>query len=276
MSPVSSIGVVYVATGESYVAEAAASLTLLRRSNPSVSAAIITDLSAPPGQWEAVLPLAAPTHSLRDKLQMRRSPWESTLFLDTDTYVATDLGDLFHLLASFDVVGHQLFEGHNYQLEGVPHAFPEFNTGVIGFRNTPAVQSLFDEWSNWYDRYSAETRCDQRSFRQALYRSGLRHSVLPPEYNFRPLATNFAIMPLQIVHGRPLAGLPALKEKIDVNFVHRAYVPRLGCVVSDHMTPRQAIRLWFAATLEVLCSSGRAFRHAVGRAIRNRNKPSGH
>jgi len=125
---------------------------------------------------------------------MRLSPWQHTLFLDTDTYVTTDLGHLFEMLEDgFDLLAHQLFEGHNYGLEGVPDAFPEFNTGVIGFRNTPDVQRFFEDWNTWYGRYVPSITCDQRSFRKAVYLSGLRHSVLTPEYNFRPLSTNFAI-----------------------------------------------------------------------------------
>ena len=247
-------GVVYVATGDRYVAEAAESLASLRLSNPGLAAALITDHHTPPGGWELVIPLPSPTYSLRDKIAMRCVPWETVLFLDTDTFIATGLSHLFEMLESgFDLFAHQLFEGHNYELEGVPHSFPEFNTGVIGFRNTPSVQrQLFDAWGHWYDEYSSVTRCDQRSFRKAVYISGLRHAVLPPEYNFRPLATNFAIMNLRIIHGRPVSSLDALRRTVDVNLVHRAYVPRFKCVVSDHMTLGQLLKLWGAVSFQVV------------------------
>jgi hypothetical protein len=268
-------GVVYVATGAKFVAEAAESRQQLRRSNPEIPAAIFTDVSAPTGDWQQVVPLLQPTHSLRDKLHMRHSPWELTLFLDTDTYVAAPLQLLFDLLQDgFDLIGHQLFEGHNYQLEGVPDAFPEFNTGVIGFRRSAAVQAFFDSWTTWYDSYAPAVSCDQRSFRKALYTSRLRHSVLTPEYNFRPLSTNFAITDLRIIHGRPLSAMPALKKIVDVNYVHRAYVPRLGCVVSDVMTPHQAWRLWCASSLELLKTGSRPFRHFIARLLRRRGSPS--
>jgi len=183
-------GVVYVATGPSFAAEAAESRASLRRSNPDLPAALFTDIDSPAGDWQRVIRVDAPSHSLRDKLQMRFSPWDLTLFLDTDTFVAMDISHLFDLLADgFDLIGHQLYEGHDYLLEGVPAAFPEFNTGVLGFRQAPAVQRFFDEWAKQYDRFLPVNANDQQSFRQALYHSGLRHSVIPPEYNFRPLAT---------------------------------------------------------------------------------------
>ncbi len=250
-----------MATGTRYLEEAAASLAALRRANPALSVALITDLPNSSGLWDCVIPLSAPTHSLRDKIAMRFSPWQNTLFLDTDTYVAANLDHLFTMLEDgFDLLAHQLFEGHNYMLEGVPDSFPEFNTGVIGFRKGPAMQKFFDDWAGWYDRYHPSVTCDQQSFRKAVYLSSLRHSVLTPEYNFRPLSTNFAITDLRIIHGRPLSEMPAVKKIVDVNFVHRAYVPRLGCVVSDNMTPGQAWRLWLAATIELLKTGSRPCR----------------
>jgi hypothetical protein len=273
MSNAGSRGIIYVATGHRYVAEAVESLVTLRRTNPGLPAALVTDAVSPPGDWEQVMPLADPTHSFRDKLHMRRSPWELTLFLDTDIYVAANIGLLFDLLADFDIISHQLFEGHDYELEGVPDAFPEFNTGVIGFRRSPEVQAFFDSWAMWYDRYAPAVVADQQSFRKALYHSRLRHSVLPPEYNFRPLATNFAITDLRIIHGRPLADMPALKEKIDVNLVHRAFVPRLGCVVSDHMTLQQVWRLWLATSVELSKTASRPLRHTLARLLGRRRIP---
>ncbi len=259
-------GVIYVATGPRYLEEAAVSRAQLRRSNPALPAALVTDAAHISGDWQEIIPLPKPTHSLRDKLQMRHSPWDCTIFLDTDTYVAAPLDLLFDLLDDgFDLLGHQLFEGHDYQLEGVPDAFPEFNTGVIGFRRDEAVQRFFDAWTTWYDRYLPAVKCDQRSFRKAVYESRLRHSVLTPEYNFRPLATNFAITDLRILHGRPFADLPQLKALMDVKLVHRAYVPRLRCVVSDMMTPGQAWRLWRAATFELVKTGTRPLRNRVRR-----------
>lgn len=266
-------GVIYVATGEAYLQEAAVSLAQLRRSNPALPAAIVTDAAHPPGDWDVVLPLPDPTRSLFDKLHMRRAPWDQVIFLDTDTHVAADLGDLFALLdAGFDLAAHQLFEGHDYRLPDVPDAFPEFNTGVIAFRNTPAVQTFFTQWREIYLARPAPYPTDQYSFRLAVFHSGLRHTVLTPEYNFRPLATNFAITDLRIVHGRPLTAMAALKRRIDVKLVHRAYVPRLRCVVSDFMTPAQALRLAWAAIRELpraLCSPPwRALRRLARRLLR--------
>lgn len=266
MHPADLRGVVYVATGARYLAEAAAARAQLRRSNPSLPAALITDLPPPAGDWQAIILAEAPSHSLRDKIQMHRAPWRHTIFLDTDTHVAANLDLLFRLLEDgFEVIGHQLFEGHNYVLPEVPDSFPEFNTGVIGFTNTPRVQAFFDQWRTAYDRFAPGVACDQQSFRVALYRSGLRHSVLTPEYNFRPLATNFAITDLRILHGRPLENMPALKARIDVNLVHRAYVPRLRCVVSDNMTLAQYRRLWLAVTGELFKTATRPLRHWLRR-----------
>lgn len=261
-------GAIYVATGERHLAEAVISLAQLRRSNPALPVALVTDAAQPPGNWDVVLPLPDPVHGLQDKLHLRRAPWAQAVFLDTDTHVVGDLGDVFALLdGGFDLAAHQLFEGHDYQLPDVPDSFPEFNTGVIAFRNTPAVHAFFDQWTEIYASRPPPYPTDQYSFRIAVFHSGLRHTVLTPEYNFRPLATNFAITDLRIVHGRPLSALPALKEQIDVRCVHRAYVPRLGCVVSDYMTLGQIARLWRATTVELILGATRPFRHLLRRLV---------
>lgn len=264
-------GVVYVATGKHYLEEARQSLEFLRHTNPALPAAIITDAVQPPGDWDLVLPLENPWHNFRDKLQMRRAPWPLVLFVDTDTYVAHDLSDIFTLLeAGFDLAAHQLFEGHDYTLPDVPDSFPEFNTGVIGFRNTPAAHRFFAQWDAIYTARPAPYPADQYSFRIAVFHSGLRHTVLPPEYNFRPLSTNFAITSLRILHGRPVSCLPRLKEQIDVRHVHRAYVPRLRAVVSDRMTLGQVARLWLATSIELFLTATRPTRRVLRKLVGRR------
>src|SRR5437868_8197397 len=64
------------------------------------------------------------------------APYERVIFVDTDTYVASDLAGLFDVLDVFDLaVAHDVTRGNDYGTQIVPRSFCEYNTGVIAFRN---------------------------------------------------------------------------------------------------------------------------------------------
>ncbi len=230
------IGFVYVATGLRFVKEAAESARFLRRFHRE-RICIITDKMYDEIEkfWDDIVLLDNPQFNLKDKTHLYLAPYEHCLYLDTDTYVTENIGELFQLLEVFDLAAHQLYEGHEYHMEGVPHAFPEFNTGVIAYRNHDAFGNLCKQWNQLFDVYVKDTPNDQRSFRKAVYFSNLRHTVLSPEYNYRAMTTNFAIQNLKIIHGRTFPLLQKLELKMNKKTVHRAYVPALDAVVSDYM-----------------------------------------
>jgi hypothetical protein len=138
---------------------------------------------------------------------LAHTPYEQTLFLDTDTYLCDRVDELFDLLNAFDVaVAH---DPNRYQTEDVgpgdiPRAFPELNTGVMVYRSqSDAVQDLMQAWRTCY-RETASTidYRDQPSFRKAAYESDIRLSILPPEYNCRFIYPNNLRGPVKVMHGR--------------------------------------------------------------------------
>ena len=132
-----------------------------------------------------------------------------------------DLAELFVVLDAFDIAAAHSPSRAIYEVDGVPDAFPEFNTGVILFGGSPAIRAFFASWAETFTRYlerraSGEVRWlrpadkrvhvlnDQGTFREALYRSRLRVATLPPEYNCRFSAPGFVDGPVRILHGRGL------------------------------------------------------------------------
>ena len=74
---------------------------------------------------------------------------------------------------------------------------------------------------DWFELYEDQIKQhgikspDQPPLRAALYRSGLRSTILPPEYNLRLIFPSFAgAMPVKILHGR---GAPLLLAKYTAN-----------------------------------------------------------
>jgi hypothetical protein len=128
---------------------------------------------------------------------MADAPFERTLFLDTDTRVLDRIDELFELLDAFDLgvahapnrlyFGDGEYPGERDYPSDLPESFPELNTGVMVYKRTSSsVQSLFRAWRDQYEAMKevGATR-DQISFREVLYDSDVRMTVLPPEYNCR-------------------------------------------------------------------------------------------
>ena len=239
------MGFAYVATGELFFREAAEAARHLRTANPAARICLIADKVHGEKFWDDLVLVEQPGFNFRDKLNLAKCPYERFVYLDTDTYVAGDLSDLFELLTRYDVIGHQLFEGHDYRIPEVPDAFPEFNGGVFGFRRSPAVEKFFAHWRELYDKYRAlntggvydySNASDQKSFRIALYESGLRHSVLGPEFDFIVQHVQFACAAVKIYHGRPFTELQRIDRLVNARLGQRAWVPILDTCVAQQLT----------------------------------------
>ena len=274
-----SYGFVYVATGDRFVEEAARSARSLRRHHPSTPICLITDKAREGELWDEVVILAKSTFSFRDKLEMERAPYDRCIFLDADTTIWGDLSELFTILTRYDVCGVQYAEGQDYEMpDGIPHAFPEMNGGMVGFRKGPATEEFFRLWAKFYDGYRALNRDghyhysnmgDQKSLRAALWHSRVRHFSVGGEFNFIPFKEEFASLPVAVVHTRARKGLDQLVARLNEKLGRRVYIPTLDVVVSARMTREELRRLCFVSVklwlLEMLKSLSPArLRRFVG------------
>ncbi len=205
-------GVIYVATGSKFVDEALISIRSVNKYMPGLSVTLFTDVSdlveSPPDGVDSVILLTEVSNSCRDKIKpLSDSPYEKTLFLDTDTYLCEPVFDLFDMLDRFDIGLAQAPDRYQYELPELPGCFTEFNSGVIAFKNNHRVRDVLALWEETFVRMldkDVGSYRDQHSLRDALYRSRVRVFVLPPEYNFRTICPNFAgkHCAVKIIHGR--------------------------------------------------------------------------
>jgi hypothetical protein len=242
--------VLYVATGERHIREAAGSLRSLWRHHPSMAVTMYVDEPSRPhtaswgipepsdGHLLEMLDHPGPTYSWADKplaLSERVRDEERTLFLDTDTRVCGDLAEVFDLLDAFDLAAAhapiRIGPGQPAALSArAPASFPELNTGVIAYRGTTAVRGLLDRWRSLHEEWSASNRAnlgDQATFRVALYGSDVRFAVLPPEFNCRFTFPTYVQGPVRILHGRA-PDPEAVERELNATTGPRAYVPGLG------------------------------------------------
>ena len=205
-------GVIYVATGADYVDLACQSLASLRQSNPGLAADIFTDNPARAGVGSFDRVHTVPKVHPRVRLDcLPLSRFDRTLFLDADTLVVGDLGDLFAVADRFDLaMAHDVRRASDLIREGLeevtPYAFPQLNAGVILYRRGDATSAFFAEWSR---RYAASgVARDQVILKDLLWSSAIRFYVLPPEFNLRRLPMIDAWEPLDahvtIIHSHRL------------------------------------------------------------------------
>lgn len=253
-----SYGVVYVASGEKYRAEAVTAATSFREHNPDVRMCLIADAPPPPGGlFDDFISLDHPTFSFADKLAMGQSPYDRTLYLDTDTLVLSDIRDLFSLLDHHDLAAkHEAYPGLDYNSRGVPNCFPEFNLGMIAFKRSPNTEAFFAEWKRLYAELRAESKrfvTDQPSFRIALYSSLARHCTIPTEYHLQADFGGSVYWQVKVIHSHG----PQKQIATEVNrfLGHRLYSPVVGVLPAGYHGRWLLLTTWCRLNLRFCRSS---------------------
>ncbi|MEL7044864.1 MAG: putative nucleotide-diphospho-sugar transferase [Pseudomonadota bacterium] len=180
-------GILYVATGQSYVDAAVQSaLSVKTACGQGLRTHLYADRE-PKGDafdsWELV-----ENPHVRSKVDyMHKTPFEHTLYLDCDTQAQNNFVELFDLLDRYDVgLCHAQRRIKTHEMvwqEAVPYAFPQLNSGVFLYRRTEPVVDLLQQWSKAF--HESGFNKDQITLRELLWNSSLRMAVLPPEYNIR-------------------------------------------------------------------------------------------
>jgi hypothetical protein len=256
-------GALYAAIGaEEYTQEAERSAASLRSVSPSVAIALATDSEAAPPVFDQLVPIEERDGFRAKIVALRRSPFERTIFLDSDTRVVGELSPLFELLERFDVAAAHAPNRVTLALDGIPESFPELNTGVIALRRSEATDALLDRWLAEYDRLlpSRPASMDQPSFRRALYGSDARLAVLPSEFNMRFAMAGYHNHAVRVLHGRAddrMYERVAAAMNADVGglgdwqVISGCRVYRHGRLVAD-VKPRRVLKSVRAALLRLL------------------------
>ena len=204
---------VYVATGEKYIEEAIHAAQSLRDRMPSLKIILHSDRAVESSLFQEIHTIEQPLYSFIDKTCCYKHAREGRLlFLDTDTFIAEPLYEIFDLLERFDLVFcHAPWrlswdeKTHKpWQIEGIPPAFCEPNTGVIAFRNIPRVHDAFERWKELFKIHQQRGAVmhDQPAFRQCIWESDLAFYIMPPEYNSRLIFPTFINGTVKVVHAR--------------------------------------------------------------------------
>ncbi len=193
-------GVLYIATGKKYINAAIQSAYSVRKYSPNLPIHLFADwqssnikLKKFPFPFNSIAEIDNPHR--RSKIEyLSKSPFEQTLYLDSDTKLNDDISTMFQLLERFEMA---LSHAHWRQSQitnklwktQIPNAFPQFNSGVILYRKSKDTLKLFDAWKDAFQ--TANFLQDQITLREILWLSDIRIATLPPEYNVRFLKYHF-------------------------------------------------------------------------------------
>lgn len=177
-------GVVYVATDDELVREGILSAKSVKEHN-DLPITLVTDSSIRHEVFDNYLRLDSPQKNWLDKVAgMMKSPYERTLYLDTDTYVAGSFTELYDWLDRYDLAAFPQVCHNTDDIYGIPDTLKEYCTGVVLYRN--GLDAFFDKWyQNLADNIEVY-HGDIAAFRQTVWETDVHVAPLPAEYNCKP------------------------------------------------------------------------------------------
>lgn len=203
-------GIFYIASGKKYYQQAVISARSAREVMPNVKTAIVTDQKKQSTDFNHVIFEPNMHNSFKDKPEyMTESPFNRTLFVDTDTFFCKVIIEMWELLNHYDIAAtHSVYRRYDQPL---PVPVPEYSSGVILFKNSDVVEDFLIDWKEYFGELNeAEAEAgivDQPSFRYALF----QHEVVEENVKFLTLARAYNVIldgnmgylkgPAKILHG---------------------------------------------------------------------------
>jgi hypothetical protein len=180
-------GILFLAKGSDFIADAHQSAQRIRSVMPDTPISIFTNEEIDAPYFDNII-IDDSEFTLCDKpIALEQSPYDKTIYIDTDTYLKEDISEIFDILDAFEMAlvrDHIEYNTRKFSephpIDGVPEGFPEFNGGFIAFRKTSAVIDFFRDWQN---RIQPEHDQDQRTLLTTSYNSPARSTRSPPRYN---------------------------------------------------------------------------------------------
>jgi len=205
-------GAIYIVTqDERYLNLLRASAESLRKAMPDLPVTVFSQFPIKGSQFDEVRIIEATADGFYDKARlMLQSPYRQTIFIDADIYVVRPFQELFALLERFDCAAVQeeylnTDWFNHYPRPDIPVSYPEFNTGILVYRRSPAMDWVFENWSQLHKKFlddnPGKATNDQPFFRAAAYYGDARIATLGREYNCKFRGQGYLNGPVKLLHG---------------------------------------------------------------------------
>ena len=184
-------GALYIVFGDNFIKEMLYSVESLKKYNPDLHVTVFSNKEINSSLIDNVRVIDV--KHMRPKIDyIHETPYEETIFLDTDTIINHSLNDAFDILNKYDIaLAHDLarkrkkFNNVIPEYEAIPYSFSEINTGVIVFKNNDNIKKLFENWRHYFYKYYNVVPWDQPSFRISIWNCDAKLYIFPVEYNVR-------------------------------------------------------------------------------------------
>lgn len=183
-------GFVLATTGDEYRRLAAKTARSIRQHCPGYPIHLFTDVPPAEDCFDQVHILS--TKGTRPRFEaLLNIPFERSIILDVDLMLVAPIDDIFDVLQRFDLaLAQDQFRNtpacHLTWRSDIPAAFPQFNSGVFGFRRSSRTLDFVRQWEAAFIDHGSGV--DQPSFRELLWNNThLRVATLPEEYNLRDI-----------------------------------------------------------------------------------------
>jgi alpha-N-acetylglucosamine transferase len=204
-------GYLYIAIGEMFRHEAERSSRSLRRFTSNPVCLITDDPEYTSDQFDQIIYVDDIGKSFEVKIVgMQLSPFDKTVFLDSDTFVCNPIDNIFEFLEYFDIAITTYLNGHSenfwrqykpdyhLKLKGILH---EFHTGVVGFNKNSSVTKFFATWLAIHKEL--KMYADMPTFREAFLKFPVRIGILPHEYNLTGIKSMVIVFgKVRVIHER--------------------------------------------------------------------------
>lgn len=240
-------GYLYVAIGEKFLKEAIISANSLRKIDNNAHITLVTDNKIDATVFNNIIVKPTTINNFREGLLYKvehiynSSPYDKTLFLDTDTYICESCLDLFKLLDFFDLAIAQ--DPTDVNRAKIPESLEQlkasdlYNTGVILFIKNQRNEALFTNWLNIYkskiNQKTVNKENDQTSFIESWLQSESKIYVLSHAWNARTPFFFTLNQSVKIIHGRHKNYQKIQKKLNQPNYSrHRCWLPiQEKCVI---------------------------------------------
>ena len=200
-----SVGFLYIATGQEFVQEAIRSAKTVSKNHENIPIGLITDQHVDHPVFDDLMMIDSPEYGFEDQiLHLKDTPYNLTIYLDSDIYMDGSVRSVFKLLDNFDIGLVHSHSREAWPLEDVPEAFPAYNSGVMAYKCNDAFLKFLSLWEDIYymQKEADEELRNQPSLRKALYKSNVRIATLYPEYNLLFRYPGHAVKKIKVFHGR--------------------------------------------------------------------------
>ena len=205
-------GFLYVGMGKKYRMEAEISARSLKQYTKYPICIVTEDANFKSEYFDIIIVADLVTDFYGKIICMQKSPFTNTLFLDCDTFICSNIDNLFDVLDLFDMslLPDRFYHDYPFINKYNPnfkiryeHVITQYHCGIILYRMNEAMKTFFKDWERIH--LEQNMKSDMISFREAFIDNANKVTICPLAFEYNYHGTNaygVANAEIKIIHER--------------------------------------------------------------------------